>query len=365
MLNVTKSYLPDMDEYIVYLKRIWENHYLTNNGPLVVELETKLKKYLKLDRFHFVSNGTIALQLVIKSLNLNNCEIITTPFSFVATTNTILWENCKPVFVDIDEQDFNIDVNKIEEKITPKTKAIMAVHVFGNPCNVKKIEEIAKKYNLKVIYDAAHAFGVNYKGKSLLDYGDISTCSFHATKVFHTVEGGACVVKDKQISDKLNLLKKFGFENETYAEIGINAKNSEFHAAMGLCVFNHIDEIINTRKKITELYNENLKGIIGKQKIASNCEYNYIYYPVLFDTESDLLEVLQNLNENGIYPRRYFYPSLNKIEIINSKDSCPISENISSRIACLPLDTYLTKENILTICKIISNTLKNVGLRKD
>lgn len=356
MINVTKSYLPPIEEYTDYLKKIWESHWLTNQGPLYNEFEQKLKTFLQTENIHYVSNGTIALQLAINALNLENCEIITTPFSFVATTTSILWQKCKPVFVDINPDNYNIDVTKIEEKITDKTKAIMAVHVFGVPCDVEKIEEIAKKHNLKVIYDGAHGFGVEYKNKSLLTYGDVSTCSFHATKVFHSVEGGMCYAKDEEINKKIGLLMKFGYENDEYKEIGINAKNSEFHAAMGLCCFNHLDEIINKRKNVSLLYDLLLDGYVKTIK-HDGYKYNYIYYPCLFESEKEVLDVLDALSQEQIHARRYFYPSLNTIPYME-KCSCPISEDISKRILCLPLDSYLSEDNIKTICKIIIETIK-------
>ena len=356
MINVTKSYLPPYEEYEKYVKKIWENHYLTNQGPLLKELEERLKSYLNLEYFQIVNNGTIALQIALHALDIKDAEIITTPFSFIATTNSILWENNKPIFVDIEDENFNINVEKIEEKITSKTKAILAVHVFGYPCKVEKIEEIANKHNLKVIYDAAHAFGCVYKGKSLLSYGDISTCSFHATKVFHMVEGGCIVCNNEVINDKVNFLKKFGYEGNNYKLVGINAKNSEFHSAMGLSVLDHIDEIIEKRKQITEKYNYLLNKDLKKPKFPNEFKYNYIYYPILFKNEEQLLRVFKALNDKEIYPRRYFYPSLNELPFFD-KIICPVSENISKRIACLPLDPYLTEVDIEKICNIINNNL--------
>ena len=356
MINVTKSFLPPIDEYISYISKVWENNWLTNQGPLATELEDKLKQYMNTNNLHYVSNGTVALELAINALGLKNCEIITTPFSFVATLNSILWQNCKPIFVDINSDNYNIDVSKIEEKITPNTKAILAVHVFGVPCDVHAIDDIAQKHNLKVIYDGAHAFGVEYDGKQLLTYGDVSTCSFHATKVFHTIEGGMCVSKDEDINKKIGLLMKFGYEGENYEEIGINAKNSEFHAAMGLCSFNHLEEIIKKRKYISELYDKYLKGYV-KYPIHKNYKYNYIYYTSLFSSEEEVLEVLKALKEKNINARRYFYPSLNTIKYVDSV-SCPVSEDISHRILCLPLDTYLTEEDVQTICNVIVEIVK-------
>lgn len=357
MINVTKCYLPPYEEYEKQLKKIWETNWLTNQGPLLQELEGKLKKYLEIEYFHFLNNGTIALQLAIQALELHGSEIITTPFSFVATTSSILWEHCTPVFVDIETNNFNIDPDKIEEKITSKTKAIMATHVFGYPCDVEKIEEIAKKYDLKVIYDAAHAFGNIYKGKSLLSYGDVATCSFHATKVFHTGEGGCIVTNNKDTNEKIDLLKRFGFDKDNYKYAGINAKNSEFHAAMGLVVYKHLKEIIAKRKEITAKYNKLLSGYVQRPKDVEDFQYNYIYYPVVFKSEEELLRVFNALNEKEIFPRRYFYPSLNTLPFLKNV-SCPISEDISKRIACLPLDTYLELSDVDNICKILKKELK-------
>lgn len=359
MIPVTKSFLPPIEEYQEYLKQVWNNGILTNNGPLLQELEKKIKSYLKVDYFQFLSNGTIALQLAINALDIEDAEIITTPFSFVATTTSILWEKCKPVFVDINKDTLCIDETKIEEKITEKTKAIMAVHVYGYPCNVEKIEQIAKKHNLKVIYDGAHAFGCEYKGKSLLNFGDITTCSFHATKLFHTVEGGACIANSKEIDKKIDFAKKFGFESDNYESCGINAKNSEVHSAMGLANLKYISKIIEDRKNISELYDELLKNVLIRPYVPKDFKYNYIYYPVIFESESQLLNVKEMLENKNIFIRRYFYPSLNKLKYLETYDPCPISEDISKRIACLPLYVGLTNEEIIEICDIIKATIKN------
>jgi dTDP-4-amino-4,6-dideoxygalactose transaminase len=248
MIPVTKPYLPPFDEYQSYLEGIWKRQWLTNNGPLVHELETKITDYLGVTNFLYLGNGTVALQIAIKALELKG-EIITTPFSYVATTSSIVWEGCKPVFVDIDSQTLNIDPSKIEEAITVNTSAILATHVYGNPCDVIKIGEIAKKHNLKVIYDGAHCFGVKFRGESIFEYGNISTVSFHATKLFHTIEGGGVFTRDKNLSKKMSFMRNFGHDGpEVYREVGINGKNSEFHAAMGLVNIKKIDEIIAKRK---------------------------------------------------------------------------------------------------------------------
>lgn len=353
MVNVTKSFLPPLNEYEDYIKRVWENRYLTNEGPLLKELMVGLKQYLNVDNINLVNNGTVAIELAIKALGIEDGEIITTPFSFVATTSSILWERCTPVFVDIDEENLGIDVNKIENAITNKTKAILAVHVFGYPCDVDKIKQIADKYNLKVIYDGAHAFASRYRGKSLLSYGDITTCSFHATKLFHTIEGGACICNSKELDDKIQSLKTFGNVNGIYEEVGTNAKMTEFSAAMGLANLKYINEIINERKKISELYDKLLDGKVVRPKTLEDLEYNYIYYPIILKNEEDTIKLIEKLNKEEIYPRRYFYPSLNTLKFIKNKIDCPISEDISKRIICLPLYNGLKEEDIIKICSIV------------
>jgi dTDP-4-amino-4,6-dideoxygalactose transaminase len=248
-----------------------------------------------------------------------------------------------------------IDPEKIETAITSRTKAILAVHVFGRPCDVERIDDIAKKHNLKVIYDAAHALGVNYKGKSLLDYGDISTCSFHSTKLFNTIEGGAIVTKDKALQKKIDLIKRFGHYGDDHKTLGINAKTSEFNAAMGLCNLSYLEDIISSRKEASESYDRHLKGVFMSRLSLRDTKYNYSYYPVIFDDEDSLLKVKLKLEQDNIFPRRYFYPSLNTLPYIKTYQSCPISENISKRILCLPLYYGLTEEEIIRICDIIKS----------
>lgn len=335
MINVTKTYLPPFDEYTAILKRAWDKAWITNNGELVQELEAKLKDYLGVKNLLFTSNGTVPLQMALKALNITK-EVITTPFSYVATTNVIIWEGCQPVFVDIDPNTFCIDASKIEAAITPNTQAILATHVYGLPCDVEAIDSIAKKHNLKVIYDAAHAFGVLYKGKSLLSYGDISTCSFHATKIFHTVEGGCIIANDEKIVHQLMLYRQFGHVYDDYFSVGINAKNSEFHAAMGLCVLPQIENIIVDRKKTSELYDAALDSLVQRPLMNGEMKYNYSYYPIVLDSEEKLLKVAESLKQNEISCRRYFYPSLNELPYISYKSS-PVSEDISRRVLCLPL----------------------------
>jgi dTDP-4-amino-4,6-dideoxygalactose transaminase len=357
MIQVTKTYLPEQEKYFDYLKEIWKTGWLTNNGPMVLKLEERLKQYLNIKNFNYCNNGTVALQIALKALDISK-EVITTPFSYVATTNVILWENCKPVFVDINTTDFNIDTKQIESKITEKTEAILATHVFGNPCNIYEIETIAKKYNLKVIYDAAHAFGVNYNDESLLSYGDISTCSFHATKIFHTGEGGAIICNDNETQKKVYLMRQFGHIWDEYFSIGINGKASELHAAMGLCVLDDFEHILKRRKWVTMYYNERLN--FSKLQVPSplpGTKYNYAYYPIVFSDEKTLLRVCDALLKENIFPRRYFYPSLNNLRYLAEHCACPVSESISSRILCLPLYTYLVGEELNKIISLTNNNL--------
>lgn len=358
-VNVTKSFIPPLDEYIYYVKQIYNNGLLTNQGPLLKKLENQICEKLNLNNFHFVTNGTIALQLALKALDICDGEIITTPFSYVATVSAILWERCKPVFVDIEPANFTIDIAKIEEKITSKTKAILPVHIFGYACDVKGIQKIADRYNLKVIYDAAHCFGSSIGGgaMSLLNFGDVSTCSFHATKLFHTIEGGGCIVKDKSISDKLELIKRFGHNGDKHYCLGINAKQSEFHAAMGLSNLPYVEEIIKERKRVCDLYDELLGHLVQRPEKQKELNYNYAYYPVIFKDEVQLLRVLEILNKNNIFPRRYFYPSLNKLPYLDEYQPCPVSEDICSRIACLPLYSDLKSEKVVEIAKLIKEVL--------
>lgn len=356
-IYVTKSFLPPISEYEALIKQIYERGVLTNQGPCVLELEQKLSHFLNVSHFHYLTNGTIALQLALSSLGIDEGEIITTPFSYVATTSSILWQRCRPVFVDIEPHHFTLDVHKIEAALTPKTKAIMPVHVFGYACEVDQIQLLADAYHLKVIYDGAHAFASKYRGKSLLSFGDITTCSFHATKLFHTIEGGACIVKEKSVSDKLELQKRFGHSYDEFSCLGINAKQSEFHAAMGLANFPYIDHCISQRKRVSELYDSQLKGVVERPKMQDELDYNYAYYPVLFKNEADLLKVFDALKAQGIFPRRYFWPSLNTLPYVVYQ-SCPISEDICSRVACLPLYPDLSNEEVLKICQIIKEVLK-------
>jgi len=336
-IYVTKSFLPPVKNYQEYIDKIWQSNRLTNQGPLLKEFEGQASNYLGVKNFHFVSNGTVALQVALNGLNINSGEIITTPFSYAATVSAILWERCKPVFVDIDPETLCIDPNKIESAITKNTKAILPVHVFGFPCDIDKIERIAKDYNLPVIYDGAHSFGAKYRGRALLDYGTVATCSFHATKPFHTIEGGCVISNQDKVSDKIELIKRFGHHGDDHQMLGINAKASEFQAAMGLCNLKYLNEIIKSRKKVNDLYNRLIGGKLQIPKPRKDTIQNYAYFPVIFDSEKRMHKVNEKLQSSNIFPRRYFFPSLNKLPYIKTYQSCPNSEDIASRILCLPL----------------------------
>lgn len=360
MIPVTKPFLPPIEEYQKYLTGIWNRQWLTNMGPLASDLEIKLKQYLGLNHLLFVTNGTVALQMAIKALDLKG-EIITTPFSFVATTSCIVWENCQPIFVDIDRDSLNIDASKIEASITEKTTAILATHVYGNPCDVIAIEKIAAKHNLKVIYDGAHAFGVKVNGKSIFEYGDISTCSLHATKLYHSGEGGLIVTKDKEVLKKLAFIRNFGFNGpEAFATIGINGKNSEFHAAMGLANYSHIQTIHDKRKVLTEYYNEKLKTLRAKRPLwHKEGTLNYAYYPVVFESEELMLKCMEGLRGHEIFTRRYFYPSLaNSLPYLEKKDF-EVTDAIAKRVMCLPLYVDLTLEEIDLISRLLLRIQNN------
>ncbi|OZI13514.1 aminotransferase DegT [Bacillaceae bacterium SAS-127] len=353
MIPVTQSFLPPMEEYNKFISKLWDTKWLTNNGELAQQLERELMTYLNVPTLHFVNNGTMALQLAINSLQIKK-KVITTPFSFVATTTAILWEGCEPVFVDIDPKTLCIDAEKIEEAITDETEAILATHVFGIPCDVEKIEEIAAKHNLKVIYDAAHAFGVKYKGTSVLNYGDVSILSFHSTKLFHTVEGGAVIHNNGAAFDQqIKLLRNFGFVGEDYQLVGTNAKNSELHAAMGLCNLKYVDELMMKRKTLCEAYDLLLGNRVESPFISNDVSYNYAYYPVMFQTEQQLLSIMEQLSQKQIYARRYFYPSLNTLPYLHASCSCPISEDVAKRIVCLPLYHELEIEDVKKIATCI------------
>jgi dTDP-4-amino-4,6-dideoxygalactose transaminase len=353
VINVSKPFLPPLEEYEQLVKSIWKRNWLTNNGPLVNELELKLKEYLGLSHLLYLNNGTIAIQIAIKALDLSG-EIITTPFSFVATTSTVVWEGCTPVFADIDPLSLNIDPASIEKLITERTSAILATHVYGNPCEIEKIDSIARKHGLKVIYDAAHCFGTTYKGKSVFRYGDVATTSFHATKLFHTVEGGAVFTEDPELLKKMAFMRNFGFNGpDQFAELGINGKNSEFHAAMGLANLKYIDAILKQRKDASKHYDARLAEFKhSKLLFNEKAAFNYAYYPIILENESEVLKMIHELNANNIFPRRYFYPSLSTLPYVE-KPVTPVADDFASRVLCLPLYYDLEHPDIDFICRIM------------
>jgi dTDP-4-amino-4,6-dideoxygalactose transaminase len=356
MINVTKTFFPPIEEYFAQIKKIWDNQWLTNRGALVQELEVKLSDYLALEESKMIimNNGTIPIQIALKLLAKRG-EVITTAFSYVATTASIVWENCTPVFVDIHPEHLTIDETKIEAAITDKTTCILATHVFGNPCNIEVIEDIARKHQLKVIYDAAHCFGVTYRGKSIFEYGDISTCSFHATKLFHTGEGGALFTKDPELFYQSFYSHNFGHDGPlAFYGLGINGKMSELNAAMGLSLLPHMSTILQARARVVALYESILDfDKVNKIKLRGNIQWNYSYYPIIFKNETALLEVQKDLNAMEIFPRRYFYPSLNTLNYVNRQEQ-EVSENISKRILCLPLYVGISKLELINIAEKIN-----------
>lgn len=357
IVPVTKTFLPPIGEYMAQVQRAYDKAWLTNRGELVQELESKLKVYLDVPNILITNNGTIPLQIALKLL-ANGGEVITTPFSYVATTAAIVWENCTPVFVDIHPEYLTIDETKIEAAITPRTTCILATHVFGNPCQVEAIQEIADRHGLAVIYDAAHCFGVRYKGKNIFEYGDVSTCSFHATKLFHTGEGGAVFSPNKDLMFKFFYSHAFGHLGPIdYYGVGINGKQSELHAAMGLSVLPYMNHILEERKNAVEYYNQLLSdSILDSIHIRPETQWNFSYYPLLFPDENTTIKIEAQLKNNQILPRRYFYPSLNTIRYTGGT-SLTISEDIASRILCLPLYVGIEKSDIEKVVKIILKSL--------
>ena len=356
-IYVTMPTLAPLEEVNELMKGIWSSGIMTHNGPLVQRFEKECAEHLRVPNLVSCVNGTIGLQMAIRALQLKG-EIITTPFTFIATISSIIWEGCTPVFVDIDPETLCIDPKKIEEKITYHTVGIMPVHVFGNCCDIESIDALAKKHNLKVIYDACHSVGVNYKGQSIFNYGDIAVTSFHATKMLNTTEGGGCFTLDKDLDEKLRRIRFFGFENHAdIVEDGTNGKMTEVHAAVGLANLKYLDAALADRKKKYALYKDALskENSLSFQKINEGC--NYSYFPVIFKDENMLLKVQAKLNENHIFPRRYFWPSVNTFTNLVPYTPMPVSDDIASRILCLPLYYTLAEEDIQRIIDIIIETI--------
>jgi dTDP-4-amino-4,6-dideoxygalactose transaminase len=358
---VTQPSLPPLEEYIPYLKQIWESKHVTNNGPFHQKFEAELCHFLGGKYCNLFCNGTLALILALKALEITG-EVITTPFTFVATSNAIKWVGAEPVFCDITESDYNIDVAKIEELISPKTTAILAVHVYGNPCDVYEIERIAKKHNLRVIYDAAHAFNVKINNEPVTNFGDLSILSFHGTKLFHTFEGGATITNSSELKDKIDKLKNFGFQSEeSVFEVGINAKMNELQASMGLLNLDYVESEIKRRKEIVHTYMQELSDIEGItcNKYKDNVDYSYAYFPIMLDEDKFGLSrnaLYENLKKESIYSRKYFYPLLTDFHpYLKSVRNKTIGKSIhlSNNILCLPLFKELAKDEIIRICKAV------------
>ena len=357
MIHVTKTYLPDKEKFKRYIDEIYENGWVTNYGPMVKKLEKKLAEYLGVKNLVLVANGTAALEIAYRTLEIKGFAV-TTPFSFVATTSSLVTNGILPVFADIDHDTLNLDPRNIENAITRNTGAIVPVHVFGNSCEVEEIDRIAKKNDLKVIYDAAHAFDVKVGNKSILEYGDISVLSFHATKLFHTIEGGALVINDDRLVKKARYLINFGIENaESIPDLGINAKMNEFEAAMGLCMLDEIKEVTRQREKVCNRYQSELEGFVRFQAQNVNATRNYSYFPVIFNNESERKKVELALNEKQIFPRRYFYPSLDTLNYIEPKQYMPESRDVSKKILCLPVYPDLEYDDQMTIIGLMKEVL--------
>jgi dTDP-4-amino-4,6-dideoxygalactose transaminase len=361
LIHVNKVYLPNADTYKRYLDKIFTSRHLTNFGPLFRQLSERLIGYLDAQNLLLVNNGSMALHLAFRVLGIYG-DVITTPFSFVATTSTLVWERLNPVFADIDPNTYNIDPSKIEALISPKTSAILATHVYGNPCDIDAIQNIADAYGLKVIYDAAHCFGTTYKGKSILQHGDASTMSFHSTKLFHTVEGGALALRDEGLLNQAKQMSNFGYEAGIIKELGTNFKMSELHAAMGLSILDEIDIIFNNRRDAFLRYEDyiaesRLEGKL-KRPVWNNLANNvFSYYPVLFDSEKLLLIVMEKLEENNIFPRRYFYPSLDNLPYTSYEHTLPIAHDISSRVLSLPFYADIEADIQWKIINIIASCI--------
>ncbi len=363
-IYVTQPALPPLEEFIPYLEKIWDNKWLTNNGPFHQKFEQELAEYLGVKHLSVFSNGTLALITALQALRITG-EVITTPYSFVATTHSLWWNNIKPVFVDVDDQHFNLDPQKIEAAITPQTTAIMPVHVYGNPCNVEEIQRIADIYGLRVIYDAAHAFGVKKDGQSVLNWGDLSILSFHATKVYNTIEGGAIICQDEKTKQRIDLLKNFGFRNETTViEPGINAKMNEIQAAYGSLQLKHVDDYIAKRKAIAEHYAKLLSEVKGITYISNmpSVEHNYAYFPILVNTAKYGMsrdELYFKMQEHDIIGRRYFYPLISDFPtykgLLSSKtENLPVATKVAKEVICLPIYPELELEEVERICNIIA-----------
>ncbi len=362
-IYVTQPFMPPLEEFMPYLERIWESKWLTNSGPFHEKLESVLAEYLGVEHLSLFTNGTIALITALQALRITG-EVITTPYSFVATTHSLLWNNIEPVFVDIDSKTFNLDPRRIEEAITPLTTAIMPIHCYGNPCNVEHIQQIADTYGLKVIYDAAHAFGVTYKGESLLKHGDLSVLSFHATKVYNTFEGGAIICPDAKTKQRIDYLKNFGYAGEdTVIAAGINGKMSEIQAAFGILQLEYINEVISRRHAIDMLYRKLLADIPGITCIGeiTDTTRNYSYFPIFIETNYPISRdaLYKKLRRNNISARRYFYPLITCYPMYRrlssaQKENLSMANDVALKVICLPIHPNLTDEQVVEIVNLIA-----------
>jgi dTDP-4-amino-4,6-dideoxygalactose transaminase len=359
-IPVVKSFLPPLSQYTELLEGIWQRNQLTNHGPYVEQLESTLQDYLQVPSLKLIANGTIALDIGIEALGWSG-EVITTPFSYVATTSALAWKHIKPVFVDIDEATLTLNPELVESAITPQTTGILATHVYGNPCDVAALQDIARRHNLTILYDGAHAFGVKYQDQSIFNYGTVSMTSFHATKIFHTVEGGALVTQSAALAERIGYLRNFGHSSEEhFSDVGINGKCSEFHAAMGLCVLPSVEDRIAERQRLSGYYDARFVGHwnLRRPVIRSGTTYNYAYYPLIFPSEAAAVAVKQALNVEKIYPRRYFFPSLSTLPYVDHQPM-PVAESIASRVLCLPLGSHVSEAALDRIATLIENTLKD------
>lgn len=352
-IHVTRAFLPPKEEYLYWLDKAYASHVLTNNGPIHKELEETLRSRFEVPYLRLMANGTLAIQLALRALDVKG-KVITTPYSYVATTSALLWEGCEPVFVDIDPRTCCIDPNLIEAAITPDTTAILATHVYGIPCDVEAIDAIAKRHGLKVIYDAAHAFDVTYKGRSILSWGDASTLSFHATKLFHTVEGGAVVLRDGDTDHRIRLLRSFGHIGDEHFSLGMNAKMSEVHAAMGMAILPHMERIKSERRSISDRYSAGLPSHFTVPSASHDVGWNYAYFPILLRTGEERLRVFEALAREGVHTRRYFYPSLENLPYVMRRE-CPSSRDVADRVLCLPLYCGLSLEDVDRVTGVLND----------
>ncbi|MBK1876640.1 DegT/DnrJ/EryC1/StrS family aminotransferase [Pelagicoccus mobilis] len=362
---VNKPYLPPVEEYMRYLREIWDRSHITNGGPLVKGLELRLQEFHGVSYpIRCVSNGTLGLQLIFKAMGIKG-DVVTTPFTYIATSSSARWDGLRLKFADIESSSLTIDPEAVEASIDSRTEAILATHVYGNACDVEAIERIAARHSIPVIYDAAHAFGVNYKGRSLLEWGDASMVSTHATKVFHTVEGGFVLARDPKVDERIEWMRRFGHNGpNAFHGVGINAKMSELHAAMGVCMFEHINELISTRREIWSVYAACLANSdlpLNRLEWRVGTEPNWAYFPILFGSEEVLVACVQYLTERGVNARRYFYPSLDQLSFLaGSTFDCPIASSVAERVLCLPLSAGMAISDAELVWRYVEHFFKEL-----